>query len=596
MHMQKAAGRRGCDGPEPIRWTMRLIAQLTEHLIRLDNHGYNAYRGIEGAYDAGDFLLHIDHVQGDPYAAPSRVRVVVPAARAGLPPWMLASGATRVAAADFLNRSLHARFGSSHDPRRSGRGGELEVLRPGQQVLERASVTVSPGGDVVARFRAGLPARGRRILGGAAARLLLGDVPAAVRGSLVHSALDADAMALHVRTVEDARSLRGQLADRGLVAFVADGARLPRRSGVDDRPLDADVAPFKAPESLRVTLRAPHVGAVTGLGVRRGVTVITGGGYHGKSTLLRAIQAGVYDHVPGDGRERVVTVDTAVKVRAEDGRGVEGVDIANFIGPLPGGGDTRCFRTGNASGSTSQAAAIMEALEVGATALLLDEDTSATNFMIRDARVQRLTPSHHEPITPFIDRARQLADELGVSTVLVAGGSGDYFDIADTVVAMRAYVPLDVTAEARRIVAELPARRRREAGDWLPIARRVPLPASIDPGRGGRTVKITTRAQDRVSFGTQDVDLGAVEQIVERAQTQAMAEALVWARRHAFDGHRSVADALGRVVAAIRERGIETLHPDEVGELAAFRIFELAAFLNRLRSTQVIVGEQDERQ
>lgn len=570
---------------------MRTIQQLSEHLHRLDNRGYKAYRQIEAAYDAGDFTLYVDHVQGDPYAAPSRVRVVLPAATAGVPVWALESRIRRIAAADFFNRTLFDRLDAARGTAGSGHSGELRVLRPGQQVLERASVGLGADGQVVARLRAGLPARGRRILGRSAARLLTQILPAAVRASLRYEALDAAAFRRHVETVEDADALRRQLAERGLVAFVADGARLPRRSGVDDRPLEGDVVPFQAPESLRVTLQAPHAGSLAGLGVPEGVTLIAGGGYHGKSTLLRGIQAGVYDHIPGDGRERVVAVDTAVKVRAEDGRRVEGVDIGNFIGPLPGGQDTRCFRTENASGSTSQAAAIVEALEVGATALLLDEDTSATNFMIRDARVQRLTPREEEPITPFIDRARQLADDRGVSTILVVGGSGDYFDVADTVLAMRAYVPRDVTAEAKRIVHEMPAERRWEGGPWSPVRPRVPLPASIDPSRGRRSVKIRTRSEDRVSFGTEEVELDAVEQIVEQAQTRAMAEALVWARGRAIDGRRDMTTALAHVAAAIREHGLDVLHPDEVGEMAAFRIFELAAFLNRLRSLEIRAGE-----
>ncbi|MEJ2217326.1 MAG: ABC-ATPase domain-containing protein [Gemmatimonadota bacterium] len=572
---------------------MRTIQQLSEHLRRLDNRGYKAYREIEAAYDAGDFTLYVDHVQGDPYAAPSRVRVVLPAATAGVPVWALESRIRRIAAGDFFNRTLFDRLDAARGTAGSGHSGELRVLRPGQQVLERASVGVGADGQVVARLRAGLPARGRRILGRSAARLLTEILPAAVRASLRYEALDAAAFRRHVETVEDADALRRHLAERGLVAFVADGARLPRRSGVDDRPLEGDVVAFQAPETLRVTLQAPHAGTVAGLGVPVGVTLIAGGGYHGKSTLLRGIQAGVYDHIPGDGRERVVAVDTAVKVRAEDGRRVEGVDIGNFIGPLPGGQDTRCFRTENASGSTSQAAAIVEALEVGATALLLDEDTSATNFMIRDARVQRLTPREEEPITPFIDRARQLADDRGVSTILVVGGSGDYFDVADTVLTMRAYVPQDVTAEAKRIVHEMPAERRWEGGPWSPVRRRVPLPASIDPSRGRRSVKIRTRSEDRVSFGTEEVELDAVEQIVEQAQTRAMAEALVWARGRAIDGRRDMTAALAHVAAAVREHGLDVLHPDEVGEMAAFRIFELAAFVNRLRSLEIRAGEEE---
>ena len=180
---------------------------------------------------------------------------------------------------------------------------------------------------------------------------------------------------------------------------------LPRRSGVDDRPLEGGgVVPFRSPESLRVVLQAPNAGSVPGMGVPVGVTLVVGGGFHGKSTLLRALEAGVYNHRPGDGRERVVSDPDTVKVRAEDGRAVAGVDISAFIDGLPLGQDTHHFTTPNASGSTSQAATIVEALESGAHALLVDEDTSATNFMLRDRRMQSLVPKDAEPITPFQPR------------------------------------------------------------------------------------------------------------------------------------------------------------------------------------------------
>ncbi|MFP4623357.1 MAG: P-loop domain-containing protein, partial [Gemmatimonadota bacterium] len=388
-----------------------------------------------------------------------------------------------------------------------------------------------------------------------------------------------------------------QLRDHRLIAFVAEGAALPRRSGIDDRPLERErVVPFRPPESLAVTLEAPNSGRIKGLGVPEGVTLIVGGGYHGKSTLLRALERGVYDHVPGDGRERVVTVDTAVKVRAEDGRRVAGTDISNFIGRLPGGDDTTHFHTENASGSTSQAAAIVEALEVGATALLLDEDTSATNFMIRDARMQRLIAAEHEPITPFIDRARQLHREGGISTVVVVGGSGDYFDVADTVVAMREYVPGEVTAEARSIADALATERTAEGGPWKAIRRRCPQPRSIDASRGRRSVSIRVRARDRVDFGTRTVELAAVEQLVETAQTRAIANALVWGRERGIDGANDLATAVAEVMAAIEREGLVAIHPHGIGELAAFRRFELAAFLNRLRTLRVedAAGDEDD--
>lgn len=567
---------------------MQPLTQLLDELRRLDGRGYKAYKAIRGAYDAGDFALHIDHVQGDPFAEPSRLRAIIPPHTAALPEWAVRDAARRIAAADFLNRTFHDALRRTRRSRGSGSSGELTVLRPGQQVLVRASLAVHHDGTVEARFRAGLPARGRTILGREAAALIGDDVVHAVRDGLRFTALDADALRTHVETVEDARALRAQLPEQGLVAFVADGALLPRRSGIDDRPLQQDVAvPFRSPDALRVTLRAPNAGPVPGMGVPRGVTLIVGGGFHGKSTLLRAIERGVYDHVPGDGRERVVTDADAVKVRAEDGRAVAGTDIGNFIGRMPGGADARSFVTANASGSTSQAASIVEAIESGARVLLLDEDTSATNFMIRDARMQSLIADEHEPITPFIDRARQLADERNISTIIVVGGSGDYFDVADTVIAMRQYEPDEVTAEAKRIAAALPTSRRTGGGPWTPVRTRVPLPDSIDPSRGRRDVDIRARTEDRVMFGTQEVELSAVEQIVEPAQARAMARAIAAARGTHIDGRSSIADALHAIMHDLVTRGLDAFQPEATGELAAFRIHELAAFLARIRGLAV---------
>ncbi len=323
------------------------------------------------------------------------------------------------------------------------------------------------------------------------------------------------------------------------------------------------------------------------MGVPEGVTLLLGGGFHGKSTLLRAIERGIYDHIPGDGRERVVTVPWAVKVRAEDGRRVAGTDISNFIADLPGGEDTRHFFTENASGSTSQAAAIAEALEVGSRCLLLDEDTSATNFLMRDARVQALIAREHEPITPFIDRARELHREQGVSVVLVVGGSGDYFDVADTVVAMRAYEPFQVTEEARAVARALPTARRAEGRPWTPLRERVPLPASLDPRRGRREGEVKTLGAERVRFGEEEIDLSAVEQLVETAQTRAIARALAWGRGRFLDGRRPVRPALEALLHALGEEGLDAVDERIVGEYAEFRLFELAAALGRLRSLEV---------
>ncbi len=392
-----------------------------------------------------------------------------------------------------------------------------------------------------------------------------------------------------VETVARHGDLRHQLSAHGLVAFIADGAVLPRRSGASDLPM-ADAIPFRSPESLRVSLPLAEGGTVTGMGIPEGVSLIVGGGYHGKTTLLRAIERGVYPHIPGDGREAVVCRADAVKIRAEDGRRVSHVDISPFIGNLPLGRATADFSSDDASGSTSQAANIMEALEVGAKVLLLDEDTSATNFMVRDARMQALVAKGQEPILPFLDRVRELYERLGVSTVLVIGGSGDYFEVADNIIKMMEYVPENVTAEAKRIAAARPTGRDVESEQPMVQGRsRRPIPQSVDASRGRREIKIEARGRDQILFGRESVDLRAVEQLVDPSQTRAVGYAMHLAA-HRFSADTADLDAMmDRLETSFDQEGLDVLAPfgrvgEHPGNFARPRRFEVAAGLNRLRS------------
>ncbi|RME60903.1 MAG: ATPase [Caldilineae bacterium] len=565
------------------------IDQLRATLRRIDGRGYKAYKDIRGTYTFPRFVLAIDYVQGDPFAAPSRVRAIVPPRIARLDPELYAKPSRAVGVACFLARAFARAAHRLSQRRGTGKSGEIRIEAPGQEVLPNTAVQVHPDGTVEARFTVGLPAAGRRVLGREAEELLIEDIPALVEASLLAASHTPEQLWLHAATNEDADALRAELGKRKLVAFVADGAILPRRSGVDDRPLqEGTVIPFTSPESLRVTISLPHAGLVSGMGVPAGVTLIVGGGYHGKSTLLRAIERGVYNHRPGDGRERVVSAGGLVKIRAEDGRAVTGVDISPFIQDLPLGQSTVDFSTQNASGSTSQAAAIMEALEAGATGLLIDEDTAATNFMIRDARMQALVPKAREPITPFIDRVRQLWEEHGVSSILVIGGSGDYLDVADTVIALDAFRPLDVTERARAVAAAHPTGRVAEGGDrFTARLQRRPRPESLDPSKGRREVNIKTRGLQTIQFGTDTIDLSAVEQLVAWPQTRAIGEALYYARQRYMDGRRTVAEILDRVMADLEREGLDVLDPRRMGDFALFRRYELAAALNRLRTLRV---------
>ncbi|MDJ0716967.1 MAG: ABC-ATPase domain-containing protein [Prochloraceae cyanobacterium] len=561
---------------------------LHSALLRLDGRGYKAYKDIKGSYNFPDFTLIIDRVQGDPFAAPSNLRLLVPQSIALFPPKLYRSPSREIALRDFLTRQFDRASRKISIRRGTGKSGLISIARTGQEVLDRSSVFIDDN-NIEVRFLVGLPARGRTILGRQAAEMLCEDIPEIVSTVLLYSSIDSREIQNHVETVEDACWLRQNLSEKGLVAFVANGSILPRRSGVDPRPLLDDAVAFTSPKSLEVEFNCPNRGLIKGMGIPQGVTLIVGGGYHGKSTLLRAIELGVYDRIPSDGREFVTTNPAAVKIRAEDGRSIAGVDISPFINQLPQGRSTESFSTPNASGSTSQAANIIEALEAGAGLLLVDEDTAATNFMIRDRRMQQLIAKNKEPITPFIDKVRQLYEDCGVSTILVMGGSGDYFEVADTVIAMDNFQPHDVTEKAKAIAKEHINDRIPEGGNnFGKITPRVPLPESIDPSRGRREVKLKVRDVDEVAFGTEDIDLAAVEQIVDTGQLKAIAEAIVYAKEKYLDKKRTLPEILDLVMGDIDSYGLDVLTNFPQGDLALFRRFELAAALDRLRSLKVL--------
>ena len=567
---------------------MRDHRELERILRRLNGKGYGAYKDIEGVWRFPDFVLFVDHVQGDPFATPSRLRVRVPMEVAGIPRDFYRNRPRKVALEDFLVRVL-ARWipKLTKGNRGSGHSGRFAVVTFGQCILPRTAVWVTED-HVEAILAVGLPAAGRRILGHEAAEMLLSELPALVRKGLLFRNLDKAALREHVACGEDAEALREQLRERKLVAFVAEGAILPRESGISDRPLKEGAVPFEPPPSLAVTLERPNRGPIRGMGIPEGVTLIVGGGYHGKSTLLSALAQGVYNHIPGDGREYVVTRREAVVIRAEDGRFVCGVDISPFIDNLPNGTDTRNFSTQNASGSTSQAANIMEALEAGAKVLLVDEDTSATNFMIRDERMQELVAKEKEPITPFLDKVKPLFRDYGVSSILVMGGSGDYFEVADTVIMMDAYRPVDVTERAKEIVRKHPLKRRPEGGEHFgPIPKRILDLSSIRARtpRGKLKIRATKMA---LQLGNSVIDLSRIHQIAEVPQARAIGYILAYISENArrFMG-KPLVEILDEVERTLEREGLWPFLPARYGDLAAPRRFELAFALNRLRTLRL---------
>jgi predicted ABC-class ATPase len=555
--------------------------RLRATLDRIDRKGYGAYKDLSGSHDFGSFTLSVDRVQRDPFAPPSLIRIRT---RANVfDRDLFADPVRRVAFEDFLTRSVEKAVRRVvRGNRGSGGSGRVEIQRTSQVVLPRTAIVVAPE-YVEARMAVGLPARGRSVDARAAKTVLLEELPEVVRQSLVpvpEGGVDLQRAKLHLEAVEDADHLRRLLPELGLVAFVADGAILPRESGASDRPLENGALPFVSPDEYRVEVDLPNAGAVTGMGVPEGVTLVAGGGFHGKSTLLSALSWGVYDHVPGDGRELVVARGDAVKIRAEDGRSVSGVDISAMIGELPGGRSTEDFSTPNASGSTSQAANIAEAIEAGTSLLLVDEDTSATNFMIRDERMRELVRS--EPISPFIDLVRPLHRSLGVSTVVVVGGVGDYLDVADRVILLEDYASADATPRAHEITEKFPPRAPLEQREMHPPRERAIDASSIDLRRGKRQ-GARGRGLHTIELGRERVDLSYLEQLAEAGQTEAAARIIGgWAAAGEVRGMR---DLLLGTLASVSENGLDSLgnyggHP---GEMSLPRVHELAAAINRIR-------------
>ncbi|MBA9941616.1 ATPase, partial [Ralstonia insidiosa] len=391
---------------------------LEQTLTSLDGQKYGAYKQIKDLYEFNLFKLRIDHIQADPFAPPSKMSVVIDRQQAKFPDSLLNSELKQRAVSDYLTRVFHKQIQSivAQDKKVS----KIQIDSCGQEILERTAVVIK-NRQIEARIEVGLPARGRTILGRIARHTLINVLPQIVEHALCYRNINVSQLEQQVELMIDQEEIRQQLVKRDLVAFVANGAILPRKSGVSDLPMNNAIE-FKSPKQYEIVMKLSSGKVIKGMGIPKGITLIVGGGYHGKSSLLEAFERGVYNHIAGDGREYVITNQDAMKIRAEDGRSIQNVNIQPFIDHLPGEKDTTLFSTENASGSTSQAANVMEALESQASLLLIDEDTSATNFMIRDGRMQHLIAPEKEPITPFSNKVKALYDDHNVSTILIVGG------------------------------------------------------------------------------------------------------------------------------------------------------------------------------
>lgn len=534
---------------------MKQAVELRELLKKIDHKGYPAYKETRGQYQFPGYVLSIAHVQGDPFAAPSKVSVMVKGAQAGFPKYLYDKKHNRIALEDYLLRQFgKAVSGFTFQAKGSGKSGLLSVSRPGQEILERSGCSIqSEQGDILLRLEIGFPANGRTINARELEKILFDFLPECVKKSLYYKSLDEKKVQQVMELSEDQQYIREEIKKCGICAFVADGSILPRESGVSQKPMKGAIK-FQSPESMRVSMELPYHGTLNGMGVPKGITLIVGGGYHGKSTLLKALEMGVYNHIAGDGREYVITDSSAMKIRAEDGRSIKNTDVSMFINNLPNGKDTRQFSTEDASGSTSQAANVMEALEADSRLFLIDEDTSATNFMIRDELMQRVVHRTAEPITPFIDRIQELYQGYGVSTILVAGSSGTYFHKADVILQMEQYVPKDITEFAKKEAESFPIPVEKVSESPKPSFERKPV-FCIAGKRGDDRVKIKVMGKDGFSVNYETVDLRYLEQIADVEQVTALGYCLKYAAARMGTGQKTMQEVVAELERVLEQQG-----------------------------------------
>lgn len=578
---------------------MKNSEELRQQLRSINRKSYPAYKGLKGLYHFGNYILSIDHVQGDPFASPSHVSIQISHRDAGFPVEYYKDTLTGTTLCDYLTRQFEKQVSQySFRAKGSGKSGLLTASHCGQEILSRTACEITEKG-ITARFFVGFPANGRTINATELEKILFDFLPVCIQKSFFYSSLNAKELQNYIELAEDQEFIRQTLPAKNLCAFIADGSILPRESGISSRPMKASI-PFTSPDSLRISINLPHKGKITGMGIPKGITLIVGGGYHGKSTLLNALELGVYNHIPGDGREYVITDATAVKLRSEDGRFIKDVDISMFINDLPNKKDTRCFSTLDASGSTSQAAGIVESMEAGSHLFLLDEDTSATNFMVRDAFMQQVIQREKEPITPFLERAEDFYKKAGISTILVAGSSGAFFHIADTIIQMDNYVPKDITASVKKLCSQYPLPAVSVTDFQLPHSHRImsrPAESSkrlIHNSRGNHSdsgaakperLKTRISGTDGFSLGRQEIDLRYTEQLIDAEQTAALGLLLKYAVEHLADGRRTLPEIVQFLWKNLSLHGLSFFTENQKISCgyATPRIQEIYACLNRYR-------------
>ena len=565
---------------------MKNKEELYGKIEQVNLKGHGDLQQLLGDYDFSRYVLKILRIEEPVETQLSMLIVRVPQLIAGFPQDLIQTPVGRTALEDLIARKVADEIEktASYDTAGISRR-RLYFTRPGQKILPRSSLVVTEE-YVEARIYFRPPMQDDKIMGSDLKELFFGMLPRIANSALIYCNLHEGEAERCVNSMSDADHIRRLLPTRGWVSFVAEQSHLCRVNH-GDTPDMHRTQTLRVDDALAKSLDLPKAGAVRGFGVPSGLTVILGDAYSGRVELMRAMSAGIYNHVRGDGREQVITVPDAVYLKAEAGRSVRRVDLSAFLRDA-GDENSPVFSSPNADVFASEAAATVEALEAGARALLFDESDSSPEFLARDPRLAGLTPPAEQRITPLSAIARRMVDQLGVS-VVVAGTVTvtDFIPVADTVLRIANFKVYDVTKEAKKLVTAVPAPSAPINVASMVERSRSIVPSSIDPSAGRSDFLIEADDIHSLRFGREKIDLSSVEQLADVDQTRTIGRILYYAKTRYMEEVRPIREILDAIDHDLSSEGLETLTRTLQGDLARPRRYEIAAALNRLPSLRI---------
>lgn len=562
--------------------------EFYELLGELDGRDFSEYNRIIGDYDFSRYVLKVTRVPTDASEPGTLFLLRVPSHVAGFPAHLHQTPIRRTALEDLLVRKMSAAIEASSAYDEDGVSRKrLFLPKPGPQILPRSALLITED-YVEARVHVNLPVRRGRIHGEEARHVFFETLPAVVNASLIYCNLDEQEAVAFVRLMEDADALRQMLPTRGWVAFVGEGALLARR-GPDGRAARTGGRPLAISAELWTEVELPNQGRIRGLGIPAGITVVVGDEYSGRVEFLKAIAAGIYNHIPGDGREYVISAPDAVYIAADPGRCIRRVDLGAFIRGDNPGREGSIYSTDDADPCASQMAAMAEALEVGSRVLLFDESDSGTAFLASDSRLDEIAGAGKRGILPLCAAAREMADHRGVSFVVGGRSSiAEWIPIADTVLRIENFTVSDVTKEAKRLeIRRTDDKPNPEAVARLFECSRHVVPSSLDPSSGRHDAIVGAESIYHLRFGKSVVDLQRVCQLADISQTETIGLILYYAKSRYLREARSIREIMDLVDRDLSTEGLDCLTRDLRCDLARPRRFEIAAALNRLASLRI---------